>query len=421
MQRYQDWQNPRCEILKALAKMKPISRNLCLICKGGRLLCKRSYCPLNLIYTLKKPVEQKLKEEIYSPSPPSIFVGWKGYPKVFVGPLNALSEDAELLDNPAKWYGLDFDKIVEFRTHLIRGKRICAINNVNDKFVESLQELILSQKSIWVETRFKRKPKYSLTFSPIAQPIGPSAEIEKFKLTENPSIPRKVESVINDDLKAGEQIFSLYEKGFDVYYLTKVFSAGIFGKQRKLVPTRWSITAIDSILANKLIEQIRNYPTINEYLVWENTYLENHFEILFLPSSWGFEQFEAWAPKTLWTLAETKPIITVEREGFHGRNDYAIKEGGGYYASKLAACEQLARMRRQACVIVFREIYDSYIMPVGVWEVRENVRHAFNKKPKRFSSLKEALEDIKQRLTLPLEEYLKRSYFLRQRKLEEFL
>jgi hypothetical protein len=324
-----------------------------------------------------------------------------------------------LLDNPAEWYGFDFDKIIEFRANLVRSKKKEYIKP-RSKFVESLQELVLSAKPLWIETKFKKVPKYVLSFSPISQPMGPTGILEKFRITENPKIPRKVEKIVFDDLKAEEQVFELYTRGYDVYYITKIFSAGVLGKDKKLVPTRWSITAVDDIIARKLAERIKTYPKISEYLVWHNTYLDNHFEILFIPGVWSFEQFEAWAPGTLWTSQESKYTITVEREGYRGRRDYAIKEGGGYYAARLAICEQLERMKRQASVVVFREIYEGYIMPVGVWEVRENVRHAFQKPPRKFATLQEALRDIEKRLRIPIREYLQRSCILQQKSLNEF-
>jgi hypothetical protein len=113
-------------------------------------------------------------------------------------------------------------------------------------------------------------------------------------------------------------------------------------------------------------------------------------------------------------------VIQEEYEPFDGRTEYAFKEGGGYYAGRFAVTEALHRMRRQARVIIFREIYEGYIMPVGVWEVRENVRKALEKRPKRFASLSDALSDIKTRLRNPMEEYLKKSELLKQRKLIDY-
>ncbi len=98
-----------------------------------------------------------------------------------------------------------------------------------------------------------------------------------------------------------------------------------------------------------------------------------------------------------------------------------MKEGGGYYAGRFGVAEYLNRIKRQARVIIFREIYEGYIMPVGVWEVRENVRKAVEKNPRKFSTLNEALADIGTRLRIPIDEYLKRSEILKQRRINEWI
>jgi hypothetical protein len=371
---------------------------------------------------IQNPIEEKLKENMFGPSP-SIFVGWKGYPSVFVGPLTSIEDEkADVLDDPSRWYGADFNEIIKMRSMLVRSK---SRHNVRErsKLIEKAQELVLSVKPVDTEVSFKSRPKYSISFSPISQPLGPSGILKDFEIAENPKIPKKVDAVVSDELKAGESIYTLYKNGFDVYYLTRVLSSGALGleENKKLVPTRWSITAVDDIIGKTLMRNIRSYPLVQDFMVYTNTYLDNHFEILLMPRKWEYEQFEAWAPQTLWTMAYRAPAINQESEGYWGRSDYAIKEGGGYYAARFAVQEALDRMRRQAGVIVFREIYEGYIMPVGVWEVRENVRQAMRKAPRKFTTLAEALEDISTRLKIPLSEYMKRSKILLQRRLEEFL
>lgn len=411
-----------CAILKAMKKTLPMSRELCLVCKGGRLLCGRNTCPLLQKIKIQTPIKEKLSQEMFGPSP-SIFVGWGNYPDISIGPMTAIDpENAALLDDPSRWYGFDFDRIIEMRSLLVRSKKQQNIME-RTKFIEKSQEIALSIKPIDVETEFKSRPSYKISFSPISQPMGPTAVIRDFRIAENPKIPIKVDAIVSDELKAVDATFQLYRKNFDVYYLTTVLSSGALGfeEHKKLVPTRWSITAIDDIIAKELMKEIRNFPVINEFLVYENTYLENHFEILMIPGKWEFEQFEAWDPKTLWTLAYDKPVIQEEHEGFKGRTTYATKEGGGYYAGRIAVTESLSRMKRQARVIIFREIYEGYIMPVGVWEVRENVRKALEKKPKKFNNLKEALNDIDSRLAIPIGEYVKRSEILKQRRIDEYL
>jgi hypothetical protein len=365
-------------------------------------------------------VEERLKEELFGPSP-SVFVGWKDYPNVYAGPMTSLEPDAERLDNPGLWYGLGFDDIVRMRALMVRGKQKRPVMD-RSKFVDKMQELALSVKPVDVEAHYKRRPHFSMSFSPVSQPLGASGDLRKFWVAGNPVIPRKVDYVVSDDLKAGEQVVKLFNSNFDVYYLTTVLSSGALGMDdaRRMVPTRWSITAVDDLLGRELMGRIRDYPEVPDYLVYENTYLGNHFDILLIPGAWEFEQFEAWAPQTLWTMSYDDYAIVQEHESHDGRWEYAYNEGGGYYAGRFAVAEALDRMRRQARCIVFREIHDSYVMPVGVWEVRENVRKAMEKKPREFTTLKGALDDISTRLTIPLSRYMGRSEILRQRRITEY-
>ncbi|ODS43121.1 MAG: hypothetical protein MSIBF_06500 [Candidatus Altiarchaeales archaeon IMC4] len=410
-----------CKVSNAIAKSKPAFQRQCLICKGGRLLCGLPSCPILDKINIQVPCQEKLSESMFGPAP-SIFVGWKNYPDVFTGPMAALSpENAQVLDDPGKWYGAGFADIIRMRSLLVRTK-IKQNVRAKTKIIEDSQEIALAVNPTDVEIDFVKKPAYSLGFSTMSQPMGASGILKKLRLAENPKIPKGVDYVVSDDLNSTDAVSKLRDMGFDVYYLTNVLASGVLGadERKKLVPTRWSITAIDDMLAKVLMERVRQYPQINEFMVYTNTYLENHFEVLLIPGNWEFEQFEAWAPKTLWTMANDQPVIQQDGEGFEGRTDYAINEGGGYYAGRFAAAEAMDRMGRQARVVIFREIYETYIMPVGVWEVRENVRHAFMNKPKKFAALDEALKDIGSRLRIPTDEYVKRSEVLRQKRLSDY-
>jgi hypothetical protein len=168
------------------------------------------------------------------------------------------------------------------------------------------------------------------------------------------------------------------------------------------------------------MKDIREYPSINEYRVYSNTYLDNHFEILMMPGAWEFENFETWAPQTMWTLGQEKPVMQVEYEKHEGRTKYAEKEGGGYYAARLPVTEKLHEIKRQARVVSFRAIHEGYVMPVGVWEVRENVRQAMKNKPLSFNTREEALAHLSKKLRINIADYLNMSTILRQRRLGEF-
>jgi len=106
-----------------------------------------------------------------------------------------------------------------------------------------------------------------------------------------------------------------------------------------------------------------------------------------------------------------------------GRKDYA-SIGGCYYAARLAVNELLNREKRQAGVVILREAHPGYIMPVGVWNVREAVRAALKKPPTRFATLQEALNYSGKRLDIPVSTWIEESGVLkdtlRQRKLVDF-
>jgi len=116
-------------------------------------------------------------------------------------------------------------------------------------------------------------------------------------------------------------------------------------------------------------------------------------------------------------------VMFSDWEGYEGRTTYAAI-GGCYYAARLAVCELLTKERRQATVIVLREAHPGYIMPVGVWQVRENVRNAMQQKPYLFNTLDEVLTFIASRFQIPLQQWMMRSKLLKnalyQKKITDF-
>jgi len=391
------------------------SPNLCVVCKGTKHLCGLSSCPLLRKMNIQTDLKERIGESVFGPAN-EIFVGSYGYPNLSVGPLVSSLERPL---SPNELYGMKYERIIEERVKLLRGKRI---SKVGKRIEERMGEVALSERSIDVEMSFTRKPNFDMKFSSITEPMGASAPLKDYKITENPKIPEKVDSILEDNLLAVEAIDELNYYGFDNYYLSRIMSVGALGKKdsRKIVPTRWSITAIDDTIGKKLMERVREYPQLNEILVFHNEFLHNHFEILLIPGAWEFENFEAWSPKSIWAQEAKEPVISEEYEGFFGRTTYADKQTGGYYASRIGILEYLSRIRRQARVVVIREIGEGYIVPVGVWEVRENVRHAFFRKGGKFTNINEALEDVSSRLRTPINTYRKLSKVLSQSRLNQF-
>ncbi len=393
--------------------------NLCIICKGSRALCGRDRCPLFARFRVEPKIEKRVSKDFFGPSM-NVFVGRIGYPRVSIGPLSAIELKARL-DEPGSWFGMDYGDIIELQSLLLRSKLRQNIYS-KSRFVDETQELALASKPTDVEMRFRKKPIYRMSFSDMYQPMGPSAALEKMRITENPKIYWGVEKIVRDEIKANEAGFLLYKTGQDVYKISSILSSGIMGleQNRKLVPTRWSITATDDIVFKSLVSEVKDFPSVNDYLVYSSEYLDNHFEVLLMPGSWEYENFEAWAPGSMWSFNLKKTEIIEEYEPFRGRTTYADKEGGGYYAARLAVIEALHKMKRQARVVVFREIYEGYTVPLGVWQVRENARNAFRQKPYKFNTLTDALKHVDSKLRISISDYVQKSIILKQRRILDF-
>ncbi len=393
--------------------------SLCVLCKGARNLCGKTRCPIMVkVNSYLRSVPLMASEDIAGASPPSVFIGRIGYPYVYAGPLvPPVQEDTSLYDLPEQWFGRSMDEIVGFRSLLVRGKHRVHVQEFMDagKIMDQTRDLALADNSADVELNLTKKPRGSIFMDVEVQPFGPSAPIRDLHVG-NTRFDHRVEKAYYDtDLKATHAVKELYGKGVLVTKIQKAFSVGAFGveKNRRLVPTRWSITAVDDIISKSLREQVKTFPEINEYRVYESVYLDNVFEILMIPAQWSYESMEAWYPGTVWNPDGAEVAIYSDWEGYGGRTTYAAI-GGCYYSARLATCELLTKERRQATVIVLREARPGYIMPVGVWQVRENVRNAMRQQPYKFNTLPEALKFISGKLWIPMEQWMVQGKLLRK-------
>jgi hypothetical protein len=404
-------------------------RGQCVACKGGKFLCGKTRCPLLVranFYLKTMPLINGL--DVDGASPPSVFIGRIGYPYVYAGPMvPPVHEDTSLMDIPELWFGKSMDEIVGFRSMLVRGMHRVNVWRFEEagRIMEQTRELAMSVDSVDVELALMKPPHRSLVLDDDVQPFGPSAPVRDLRVG-NARWDHKIEKAFYDtDLKAVDAVKGLYSDSVMVTKIQRAFSVGAFGleQNRRLVPTRWSITAVDDILSKNLREKVKTYPEINEYRVYESRYLDNIFEVLMLPQAWSYEAMEAWYPGTIWNPTGKNVMIYGDWEGHEGRTTYA-SIGGCYYAARLAVCELLEKERRQATVIVLREAHPGYIMPVGVWQVRENVRNAMRQAPSKFRTVDEALLHISNQFQIPLLRWIQNSKLLQdalyQKKLTEY-
>ena len=360
---------------------------------------------------IKKIAEIKFKykdldkiSELNTNSPPSVFVGSKlKYPLVNVGILSPLEKDenAWVYDDSKYWakHNFNIKDVVNLRNNLLNSRfqsKVTDSRSANNKFVKIAQELALSSKPVDVEIELEKKIGTGVKKDRVLLPQGMAAPLKKAKIISNVKIDRKLDKVINDEIKSSEGIGYLYKNKFDEYTLSKILSIGVLGlkKDKRFVPTRWSITATDDIIGKKLFEKIKDYKWIENYEMFFGEFLGNAYLIMFFPNVWSYELFELYLPGSSWNSSNEIKAAT-DFEGYGGRKEYASNTAGGYYASRLPILEYLEKIKRQASVLAIRIELPSYWAALGVWVVRESVRKALAHRKLEFVEMNEIINSSK--------------------------
>jgi len=338
---------------------------------------------------------------------PSIFVGRSDYPTVSTGILSPVGheDDAGRFETSGEWYdeGVGIADVFERRTSLLNSNRTGVgvdVHDAWDGFTGVQREIAIADRPVGVEVGLDGRPDvdYDVSRDDVATPVGPRATAQSADLTENPHVPRPVEKTLeDDDWQAQGAINYLYRRGFDVYDINTILSAGALGQteNRKLVPTRWSITAVDDTVGQYLRGTLRGSQSVDSVQVWHNEYLGNSFWVVLAPGGWEYELVEMKAPGSIWNPdPEAGTYLASAHEQFEGRTGYVDETAGAYYAARLGVLEQLSEIGRQGKALVLRHVSDDYWGPVGVWQVREAVRHAFEGEHGTAETLAGAINEI---------------------------
>jgi len=384
--------------------MQIFSSDTCVRCRG------RGWCgqPCKILAKLRietRNLKDSLKQEFQGSSPPAVFIGSKlTYPIVNVGimSLPEIKEDARLYDSPNYWSqeNISSKQIISFRRNLINSRFQTKVFDIrkDNRLLRLVQEIGMASLQADVEIKLKKKPKPKIDFDSRLLPMGPSAQLKNIKVITNPKIPAFVEKVYSDtDFRSIGALKYLYEKGLDEHSLSQLLSIGITGlkKNRKLVPTRNSITAIDDTIGKYLLTKIRDYRTIEGYTFYFGGHLGNYYIILFFPDIFSYELFEMVFPKTTWNPSSPLIQIMTDYEAYEGRKNYAEETAGGYYAARLPILQHLEKEKKQASALVLRFVLPEYGVPLGVWVCRNSVRKALSSQPIYFETKEDMLKYAK--------------------------
>ncbi len=387
-----------------------LNESMCAACMGHRHLCGISPCPILIRAKSLVSIESAVRDlTLFGSSPPGVFVGEFGYPKVLLGPLvpPIIGEETAIMEQPDLWLDKTINEIISMRFSLVRTKSPVPVDSAINppRFLEETQTLALSERPTDSEAVLLKRPTFSSIISGQTLPIGPSAPLDDFMLDDNPSIPRAVDRVVSDtDVKTTTAVLELFQDKVSREHITRLFSVGLMGeaRRRRLVPTRWSITAIDDIIGKQLHKRVLQCPLINEYEVYSASALGNTVVVLLLPTAWQYEALECW-------LTSARPKVIQDDEGPRGRSTYATSVVGAYYAARLPILDALVKRGRQAGAIAFLETDPKVWVPLGVWRFRSLAKRALEEPGARRATLNEALAEIQSKLHSPLQIWLERS------------
>ena len=343
-------------------------------------------------------------------SPPSVFVGSYGYPKVAVGPmLPPIHGNTMILDMPELWLGKSLEEIVNYRLSLVRGIQQVKISDPQGKYIENLQEVAMATKPIDSDIDFLKMITHTTSIDGESAPFGPIGEIKNAKFSNSSSDKNIQRTYYDKDLLAQDAVLQLYNNGIEISRIQKCFSIGMFGKNRKLVPTRWSITATDDIISKSLVSEIIELDIIDSYKVFTYNHLGNFFSVVLFPSRWMFEMQEAWYD------LQGRIGFGSDFEDARGLDHYPAT-AGAHFASRLGVAEYLFKNKVQAGAMVLREIRPEYAVPLGVWQVREGIRMAMKQNPNIVPSFEEGLDFACKSLSIDKKEWLAKSNLQKARR-----
>ena len=178
------------------------------------------------------PTVKEFKKDCFG-SVPSPFIGRYNYPNVNIGVLGLqeIKEDADMYDNPNQW-ALEEKGIYDvlyLRSSLVNARKKSNIHNLG----EVAQLVGMAANPVEMEINLDKKPRNGLRLDEYTSPQGPSANIDKIKITENVKINQKVEKVYDDTNRAIGDLRKI--EGYDNFLIENEYKGHFKSKSNKQI------------------------------------------------------------------------------------------------------------------------------------------------------------------------------------------
>jgi hypothetical protein len=353
-------------------------------------------------------------------------VGEKNYPFLATHNISNIDKKTSFFET-GKLVKKTYDEILPLKAKSILGTtQKNYIKKPKARIVEELRDIYKSKTAIEMQSSFEKELRFTkIVSSKVAGVMGSQNELTKLEAQENTKTSNKIEKYTENDIKAKEAIISLYEKGVNEHQIINLLALGSFGIElnRKLVPTKWAISAFDQTIDNYLHKKILKYNLLNQFEVYQDYDKGNDFIIILMPNTYSAEIVETWdlgesaeqqeqkstdKSHLFGVVTQDKKVkidkwntgkrIIIEQDYVSINNKLKTKDpqcAGGYWATKSPINRFLDKRQKQASYLSIRFI-DNYDIPLGVVFVRECARKALTNCIFKSSSQKEVEEFIKQ-------------------------
>lgn len=346
----------------------------------------------------------------------SAIIGEKNYPLVATHNISNENKSSSY-QNTSNLVKKPYEEIFKAKAKNVLGTTNSQyIKKPNEKITEELTNIYKAKKPTQFASHFEKQIQFTkLLTNKVAGIMGSQNNLVKLHSTENTTTSKKIEKYTQEDIKSKEAIISLYEKGINEHQIINLLALGSFGisTNKKLVPTKWAISAYDQTIEKHLHKKILNYSIIENYEIYHYFDKGNDFYIVLLPETFSGEIVESWDD-----IIE-RDYVSVDNT----LNKQEPETAGGFWATKCGIHELLHKRKKQSSYISLRHI-TNYEIPLGVVFVRECVREALSKEPIfKSSNIEEVKEYLKTTSQKHYEDFIN-STLLRelkkQKKLSQF-
>ena len=264
------------------------------------------------------------------------------------------------------------------------------IKTQNKKIKEDLTDIYKAKNPVEFSSKFENYLHFDkIVLNKTAGIIGSKNELKSIDTTGNLQTSKSIENFSTKDIKAREAIISLYKKGISEHQIINLLSLGTFGINfnKKIVPTKWAISAFDQTIERHLHKEIINFKEISHFEIYEYTNKGNEFIIILHPHYFLGEVIESFL---------NKGRYIIEYDYIPQDNSFKLQTpqtAGGFWATKLGIHEHLIKRKKQAAYTSIR-IIEGYDIPLGVVLVRECIREALLKAPVFKSSNEDEMSNF---------------------------